>query len=572
MTSVRVRRRGYSTLGDTDISPTVHPSNVSRRRARSDTGLLLSPPLNVDTEVQRPLPHPHQLHDGNRVSRCVQESSLRSSFLRENAERHRRITSIFSSPTSPTSPSDGSQNDVRLEDQHAIHERGPLRRVSSSHDLRHDYSEESTDDDEHPDDDIIENLDVIGTQALLLTSNLSLTVTTGPGRSSGRYGIHPRKRGKFYPHVRALFYHICCAVLTIAQSPPVSLYSRKPVVILPERPRRDEETAFEAGTEDELDRHVKDVLTRPSPTRRILRGVWSFLKTPIGIIAGIYGFLVIFWGAGLVLILVKIINFHNYNTQQFWVEVASQIENGLFCVTGIGLLPWRVQDTYRESFTDFQPVPISVGTGIYKIWYYKRRTRILRKQTGLPELYDPDDLPDPMYDENFVHVLKEHEQADLHYQQRKFMRSQTWYRPHGTETHRAFPINKALLICCLNDGNSIFQIMLAGTMWGLNRFTRPAWSTGLLIPASFICGIASGVVIWRGSQKTRRTKLVEGRLRRALGIDDGMNLPSPSSSMGTNGHTEPQLLTRIGTQGESVRVVNSPTGERFRNSSSKKRD
>ena len=31
--------------------------------------------------------------------------------------------------------------------------------------------------------------------------------------------------------------------------------------------------------EDALDRHVEDVLARPSKFKRTLRGVWSFLKT-----------------------------------------------------------------------------------------------------------------------------------------------------------------------------------------------------------------------------------------------------------------------------------------------------
>ena len=55
-----------------------------------------------------------------------------------------------------------------------------------------------------------------------------------------------------------------------------------------------------------------------------------------------------------------------------------------------------------------------------------------------------------------IQVLTDTEQRDLHYResfqtiisqvvltvtdQQQFMRSQTWYRPHGTTTHRAFPI------------------------------------------------------------------------------------------------------------------------------------
>jgi hypothetical protein len=267
------------------------------------------------------------------------------------------------------------------------------------------------------------------------------------------------------------------------------------------------------GHDDALDRHVEDVLARPSKLKRTLRGVWSFLKTPMGIVAGIYGFCVVFWGAAIVFFLAKFINFHNANTQGFWVEVSSQVVNGLFTVTGIGLIPARVMDTYR----------------IYKIWRYKRRTAKLRAKENLPQLYDTDDLPDPAYDPNYVHVLSDKEQLDLHKKQEKFRQSQTWYRPHGTETHRAFPINTALLICLFTDGNSIFQIILCGTMWGLNRFQRPAWSTGTLIPASFLCGIIAIIFIWRGNQKTKRTKEVEQRLRMALAMDQGHYDEIPAS-------------------------------------------
>ena len=36
----------------------------------------------------------------------------------------------------------------------------------------------------------------------------------------------------------------------------------------------------------------------------------------------------VFWGAAIVIFLAKIINFHNANTQGFWVEVSSQVETG----------------------------------------------------------------------------------------------------------------------------------------------------------------------------------------------------------------------------------------------------
>jgi hypothetical protein len=62
--------------------------------------------------------------------------------------------------------------------------------------------------------------------------------------------------------------------------------------------------------------------------------------------------------------------------------------------------------------------------------------------------------------------------------------------------------------------------MLCGVMWGLNRFQRPAWTTASLIPLGFICGISSAVFIWRGGQKTKRTKKVEQILRQALEMEE----------------------------------------------------
>lgn len=52
--------------------------------------------------------------------------------------------------------------------------------------------------------------------------------------------------------------------------------------------------------------------------------------------------------------------------------------------------------------------------GIWKIWRYRQKTIKLRKKAGLPQLFDMDDLPDPYYDPNYVHVLTEAEQEDLH--------------------------------------------------------------------------------------------------------------------------------------------------------------
>ncbi|KAF8592432.1 hypothetical protein K439DRAFT_1378530 [Ramaria rubella] len=302
------------------------------------------------------------------------------------------------------------------------------------------------------------------------------------------------------PHV-ATVSHLSNAANSLL-IPPISLYSRRPVIRLLASTPSSLDLAEKVDKQhvDELDRHVGHVLRKQKKIRRTLAGVWSFVKTPMGVITAIYGFLVVFWGAAIIFFLAGWVPTSSSDRKGFWVEVTSQIENALFTVTGIGLLPWRIVDTYR----------------ILLVWKMKRKSARLRRRAGLPELYDEDDLPDPQYDTNFVHVLTDDQQRELHHQQKEFAKSQTWYRPHGTETHRAFPITTAFLICLFIDGNSFFQAILCGCMWGLDRFQRPAWTTGTLIPFSFLCGITASVLIWRGGQKTKRTKAVEERLRAAL--------------------------------------------------------
>ncbi len=89
-------------------------------------------------------------------------------------------------------------------------------------------------------------------------------------------------------------------------------------------------------------------------------------------------------------------------------------------------------------------------------------------------------------------------------------------------------------------------------MW-LDRFQRPAWSTGILIPASFLCGIASAVYIARGSSKTKRIKEVEKRLRDALAMEHPEELSSLKG--GIRGNRSEAALSTVG---ETEKTVQTP--------------
>lgn len=447
--ATRPRRRGTiaslfmpTTAPQVTLSPTDGPTNV----------------LSVPTRGREGFPA-----DETWRGSMIADSVLKGRQLRNKPSE----TRLLSPPPGDRAPSPKDRRSSYGSEQPAVDirlSRDDLEgQVGSALSLPEDEIADYDDYDEHHHDEIVDHLDVIDPQVATVT-------------------------------------HLSNAANSIF-IPPLSIYSRRPIMNLP-APAEDT-SSEKVKYKDELDRHVHGVLRKRDRARRIARGVWDFVKTPVGFCTALYGFLVAFWGAAIVIFLIKIINLHNADLQGFWVEVSSQVTNALFTATGVGLIPWRAIDTYR----------------IGKIWYYKRLTRQLRRKAGLEELVDEDDLPDPAYNPDYVHVLTDEQQDELHYQQLKFQQSQTWYRPHATETHRAFPINTGLLICLLIDFNSIFQILLCGCMWGLNRFTRPAWTTGSLIPASFLCGIGAAIFIWRGGAKTKKTEQVEGRLREALQLE-----------------------------------------------------
>lgn len=131
---------------------------------------------------------------------------------------------------------------------------------------------------------------------------------------------------------------------------------------------------------DELDEHVRMLLTKKSKFKRGAKGFYAFVKTPMGFIMTLYGFLVTFWGTAIVLFIFGWI--HVGGRKRYWIEICDQILCALFAAVGLGFAPFRAVDTYR----------------MIHIAHYHHLTWKRRKQLGLDVLNDPNDLPRPIND------------------------------------------------------------------------------------------------------------------------------------------------------------------------------
>jgi hypothetical protein len=175
------------------------------------------------------------------------------------------------------------------------------------------------------------------------------------------------------------------------------------------------------------------------------------------------------------------------------------------------------------------------------IAHYYRKTWKIRQKLGLPELVDKNDLPeqqkeniDPNVDiessaagemlsrrstGSYVgeySVLTEAQQAKLEHHVRKFSKSHTFYKPHETATHYAFPLRLLVAVVVLLDCHSLLQISLGACTWGIPYKSRPFALTTVILCCSITCNIMGGVLISVGDRRTRKTDVLELMMRREL--------------------------------------------------------
>jgi len=267
-----------------------------------------------------------------------------------------------------------------------------------------------------------------------------------------------------------------------------------------------------------------DTSTNPKPSsfRLFLISFWGWLHHPLNILILIYGLNVIAWGGMLFLLLCNASpamcshdvpdGCNDINSpRRVWIERDSQILNALFCVTGFGLAPWRFRDLFwllRWRLTREKKVGyvnkmrgLRVLAGIHSSWF------------RLPGSETMDELSKEEY---LVQIGKDHAREAYDMYEKDDPRVPIWPKKLKTlpttiplTGNRAPPTKLWILdfVIWFNVWNTFFQCCLCGFMWGMNRYRRPSWSTGLFVALACIVAGVAGVVMFR---QGKAVKKIEG--------------------------------------------------------------
>ncbi|KAH5429180.1 hypothetical protein HBI47_114640 [Parastagonospora nodorum] len=263
----------------------------------------------------------------------------------------------------------------------------------------------------------------------------------------------------------------------------------------------------------EVNDHVRHMLhSKRSKFKRTMRGFGQYVRRPLGFAVTLYATLITLFGLAWVLFLIGWINVGG--RQIYVVHVIDSVLVALFAVVGDGLAPFRAIDTYHMIY----------------IAHYHHYTWSRRKKDMLPALTDNNDLPsanapisvprtvdpeDPEKQWEFT-VLTPKQQEKLEHHQAKFCKSHSFYKPHETETHHAFPLRFLVAIVVLLDCHSLLQISLGACTWGIYYKVRPFALTTVILCCSITCNATAGLLIWLGDKRTRKNDVVERMNRQEL--------------------------------------------------------
>ncbi|AEO61265.1 hypothetical protein MYCTH_2311261 [Thermothelomyces thermophilus ATCC 42464] len=266
-----------------------------------------------------------------------------------------------------------------------------------------------------------------------------------------------------------------------------------------------------------LNNYVRHMLhSRRSKIKQRLKAFGKYIRRPLGFLVTLYATLITLFGLAWVLFLIGWI--YVGHRQYFAIQVIDYTLVALFGIVGDGLAPFRAINTYHMIF----------------VAHYHRKTWKLRKKLLLPELQDSNDLPTASSNEQsdrdledqpqqgykkkdeFFPVLSEKEQSRLVHHQTKLAKSHTFYKPHETETHHAFPLRFLIAVVLLLDLHSCLQISLGICTWAVSAHRLSAAVTTTILCCSIATNIVAGTLITIGDRRTRKRDVLERLLKQDL--------------------------------------------------------
>lgn len=318
---------------------------------------------------------------------------------------------------------------------------------------------------------------------------------------------------------------------------------------------------WSAAEKWELDDHVRHMLhSRRSRFKRQMKGFGQYVRRPLGFFVTLYATLITLFGLAWVLFLIGWI--YVGDQQVYAIHIIDSVLVALFAIMGDGLAPFRAVDTYHMIFiarysriiekakkkaakelerTDSTPEVPNTDTSEEKQTNPplpppqahhpptveespSPRQTPTSDFTGIPPItldgdnnpeIDLEDAKSESYSLEFDYLTPK-QRKSLEHHQKKLSKSHSFYKPHETFTHHAFPLGHLMAIIILLDCHSCLQISLGACTWGIDYHHRPFALTTVILCVSITCNLTAGLVIMFGDRKTRKKDVVELLNRQAL--------------------------------------------------------
>jgi hypothetical protein len=234
-----------------------------------------------------------------------------------------------------------------------------------------------------------------------------------------------------------------------------------------------------------------------------LKGFGRFVSTPSGFLITVYALNIVAWGGMLFLLLCNAApamcrpSCNDINSpRRKWIEIDSQILNALFCVTGLGLIPWRFRDLYHLLRWRLlhRHDDLRVLAGVHRGWF---------------RLPGSDKLPPTLAGEAAADAAAadNNNNDESLYEALPLPPSKAPDAPLTGERAPPTALWKLDFVVWMYVLNTFLQIVLCGFMWLLNRHNRPGWSTGTFVALACIVAALGGLLVFK---EGKRVKKVEG--------------------------------------------------------------